>query len=74
MTSGIYFSASRIDGALAPFALYNPALHLLEFQRHALFPGYPIAMVSMVYPSACALVLLFSGLIIDRWVERWTSD
>jgi capsular polysaccharide transport system permease protein len=73
LTSGIYFSACRIDGALAPFALYNPALHLLEFQRHALFPGYPIAMVSMVYPIACALVLLLSGLIIDRWVERWTS-
>jgi len=73
LTSGVYFSACRIDGALAPFALYNPALHLLEFQRHALFPGYPIAMVSMVYPVACAFVLLLVGLIVDRWVERWTS-
>ena len=73
LTSGIYFSACRIDGALAPFALYNPTLHLLEFQRHALFPGYPTAMVTLEYPIACAGVLLLTGLIMDRWVERWIS-
>ncbi len=73
-TGGIYFSAYRLNNPLGGLALYNPALHLLEYQRHALFAGYPVATVSMTYPTFCAMGLILTGLILKRWIELWHHD
>jgi capsular polysaccharide transport system permease protein len=70
-TGGVYFSASKIDNPFGDAVLYNPALHLLEYQRRALFPGYPTATVSLTYPIVCAIFLIFAGLVLDRQVQRW---
>ena len=78
-TAGNHFD---MVGARVPYAMVTPAFRVRLYVpfaiaalrlRHALFPGYPTAMVTLEYPIACAGVLLLTGLIMDRWVERWIS-
>lgn len=72
LTGGIYFSVSgsRTD-FLAQMALYNPLLNLIEYQRHALWSGYPIAKVDLHYPAGWAFGLIFLGLLLIRVLRRW---
>ena len=66
VTSGIYFSISDKQPIMATFFWYNPVLHLTEYQRHSFDPGYPIALVTLLYPAACAAALLLVGLALNR--------
>jgi capsular polysaccharide transport system permease protein len=75
LTSGIYFSASESSSdILKEYSWYNPMLHLIEYQRHAIFPGYPIARVTLCYPAAWALGLILIGLMLRRWLQPWAHD
>jgi capsular polysaccharide transport system permease protein len=75
LTSGIYFSASsNSPDLLKEYSWYNPLLHLIEYQRHAIFPGYPIARVTLLYPIACAFGLTLIGLMLRRWLHPWAHD
>lgn len=74
ITSGIYFSISQTNLTLAEIFWYNPMLHLLEWQRHAFDPGYPIAHVTLLYPAAWALGLIVAGLLTLRCARHPDRD
>lgn len=72
ITSGIYFSLqSTARDALQEFAWYNPLDHLIESQRCALYAGYPVDRVTLLYPAAWGLGLLLVGLALKRCLPRW---
>jgi capsular polysaccharide transport system permease protein len=66
VTAGLYFSLSQLIPVLAEVLWYNPILHLIEAQRQAFDGGYPVAMITILYPAGCALGLLFTGLATNR--------
>lgn len=69
VSAGLYFSLSTMHPPIVAAVMwYNPLLHLIEFERHAFDPGYPISLVTPVYPTIMAVVLLFSGLIAFKWL------
>jgi capsular polysaccharide transport system permease protein len=70
ITSGTYFSISEVALPLAQVFWYNPMMHLLEWQRHAFDPGYPVALVTLWYPVGCALGLLFTALVLNRCLRH----
>ena len=70
ITAGIYFSVSTSPLILMKFFVYNPLLHLVEYERYAFDPGYPVNLVSLTYPLAWAAGLLLSGLLINRRLSR----
>jgi capsular polysaccharide transport system permease protein len=74
VTTGIYFSASEWHHGMADIVWYNPCLHLVEFQRHALDPGYPIIVVTLLYPMAITLTLLLLGLALHRCTRNLAPD
>ena len=61
VTSGLYFvvySSGPIAGSLL---LFNPLLHLIEVQRNAFDPGYPLLLVDLRYPAIVAAGLFTLG-------------
>ena len=66
VTCGLYFIVYNTTPLLAGILLYNPLLHLIDFQRHAFDPGYPIGLVDLRYPIAVAAGLLVLGLACCR--------
>lgn len=70
ISSGIYFSVALLPPVEGAVFWYNPLVHLTEYERHSFDPGYPIAMVTLLYPAACAAVLVFAGLVLDRNLRR----
>jgi ABC-type polysaccharide/polyol phosphate export permease/Flp pilus assembly protein TadD len=71
VTCGLYFSINHVLPVLAGVFLFNPVLHLVEFERHAFDPGYPLRLVSLAYPATLAVGLLLAGLAAGR---RLTAD
>jgi capsular polysaccharide transport system permease protein len=69
--SAIFYSAINLHKALGDWPLYNPVIHLVELGRNALYPGYPIFEVSLLYPTLWAFGLTFVGLILNRCARRW---
>jgi capsular polysaccharide transport system permease protein len=75
ITCGIYFSISQtLQPILAEIFWYNPILHLVEYQRHAFDRGYPIVMVTLLYPAGVAGVLMFIGLMTNRCTRQLARD
>ena len=70
VTCGIYFSLALAPPILGEIFWYNPVLHLVEYERYAFDPGYPVAMVTLLYPAACAAGLLFFALMISRCMRH----
>ena len=70
LSSGIYFSTANLPPQILIVDLYNPMLHLLEFERYAFDPGYPVFLVNLTYPAICAAVLLLLGLALNRHIRR----
>jgi capsular polysaccharide transport system permease protein len=70
LSSGIYFSTATLPPEVLMVDLYNPVLHLLEFERSAFDPGYPIALVNLTYPTFCAGVFVLLGLTLNRYIRR----
>jgi capsular polysaccharide transport system permease protein len=67
LSSGIYFSVTSVPIQMATVDVYNPMLHLLEFERKAFDRSYPVSLLSLSYPATCAVVILFAGLIVNRY-------
>jgi capsular polysaccharide transport system permease protein len=66
VTSGHYFSISQGRHGLADLVWWNPILHLSELQRRALYPGYPIELVTYWYPATMAAALIVIGLLLEK--------
>ena len=71
ITCGLYFVVYHTTPLLAGFLVYNPLLHLIDFERHAFDPGYPVALVDLRYPIVVAGGVLALGLACCRvWPVR----
>ena len=70
ISSGVYDSLLTIPVPVAKYIQYNPLIDLAEYQRHAYYAGYPIFMVTLIYPAIWASGLVFSGLAINRVLSR----
>jgi ABC-type polysaccharide/polyol phosphate export permease len=66
ISSGIYYSVSTMPQVFARLVVYFPVLHLVEYERYAFEAGYPIAHVSLWYPTLWAAGLLLLGLALSR--------
>ena len=66
VTSGLYFSLGTIPPIVADYFWYSPLIHLIEYERHAFDPGYPIALLDLRYPAVVMMVALTLGLLIYR--------
>lgn len=74
VTCGLYFSLALMPPLLASIFWYNPILHLVEYQRFACDPGYPVALVTLLYPAAWVGGLLFIGLMTNRCMRHPDYD
>lgn len=64
VSMGLYFSVAHTrPPILAQAMLYNPLLHIVEYERHAFDPGYPVSQVDLSYPIVVAAIVLLSGLV-----------
>ena len=66
MTAGLYFSLSLTPPEIAAWFWYNPLIHLLDYERHAFDPGYPVALLDLRYPAVVAAGTLLFGLLVHR--------
>ncbi len=64
VTSGLYFSIETTPPIVAGWFWYNPLLHLVEYERHAFDPGYPVALLDLSYPAVVMVGLLIAGLLV----------
>ena len=64
VTSGLYFSIETTPPIVAGWFWYNPLLHLVEYERHAFDPGYPVALLDLSYPAVIMVGLLAAGLLV----------
>ncbi len=69
VTAGLYFVVYRTLPALAVVLLWNPLLHLVEYERQAFDPGYPLALVNLGYPAILAALVLLLGLASCRAIR-----
>ncbi|HTJ63337.1 MAG TPA: hypothetical protein VL899_05960 [Alphaproteobacteria bacterium] len=74
LTSGIYYTGqpNAAEDILTEISWYNPLIHLINSQRHALWPGFPISQVNLMYSIAWGVALMFIGLSMNRWLKPWT--
>jgi len=70
VTSGQYFSIMTVERGWAKFLWFNPLIHLVEYERHAFDPGYPIAVVNLWYPAAFAVSLMMLALMGKQAARR----
>lgn len=75
LTSGIYFAASKQSSSfVSVLSLYNPLTHLLEPQRAALWPGYPMDGLTVVYPVCCAVLMILAGFVLKIVLRPWFRE
>ncbi len=74
ISSGLYFSIATSFRPMAQVVWFNPLLHLVEYERYAFDPGYPVALVNLAFPIAFAIALPMVGLAMARARGRfaWT--
>ncbi len=74
ITSGHYYSIAYGRHGLAAYIWWNPLLHLSEFERQALYPGYPTELVALWYPVVVAAGLIIIGLVLDKCTRHLARD
>ncbi len=74
VSSGVYISVATMPPVMAKVVLYNPLIHLVEYERHAFDPGYPINFVTLSYPAGFAIGCLLIGLLVMRCSRTPSPD
>jgi capsular polysaccharide transport system permease protein len=69
-TSGLFFSTNSLPTGIRDVLLYNPVLHAVEIARDGWFASYDAEYVSVSYPAAWIMALLFFGLTLERVARR----
>ncbi|MFA5121364.1 ABC transporter permease [Zavarzinia sp.] len=64
--SGTFFVIPEMPAFVAPYALYNPLLHLTDMGRAAYFTIYDSAQSEPAYVLKFGAVLLMAGLVCER--------
>lgn len=68
--SALFFSTNELPTDVRDIVLFNPLLHVIELTRDGWFPGYRVPQVSILYPAAWTLLLLYFGLTLERVARR----
>ena len=68
--SGVVFSLTMFPPTMWPYLLWNPLLHAEELLRVYWFTNYQTPAVSALYVAESLLVMLFFGLLLERYVRR----
>jgi capsular polysaccharide transport system permease protein len=71
ITSAVFYSAINIHRALGDWIFFNPLIHLVELTRQALYPGYPVWEVSLIYPTIFAFGMTLVGLLLNLHSKDW---
>jgi ABC-type polysaccharide/polyol phosphate export permease len=74
ITSGIYISFTIWPWYVRQYLWYNPILTLIEYCRLALYTGYDVADLSLLYASLVSLAFLFVGLCYRKRAQRALSQ
>jgi capsular polysaccharide transport system permease protein len=72
MTSGLYSISPSKMSLLNEW--YNPMYHIIQTQRHALYPSFPLWQVTLLYPISWALGMVFLGLLLNRLAEDMAEE
>jgi capsular polysaccharide transport system permease protein len=67
--SGIYYSLQTAPPAMGRIFTYSPIANLVEYERYAFNPGYPIARADLLYAVLCTAALLLLGLALNRRIR-----
>jgi capsular polysaccharide transport system permease protein len=73
LSCGIYFSFAMSPIVVQHVLYWSPLLHLVEYERLAFYPGYPVHLLSLSYPTGWAIGLLLVGLLVNRRL-RYTEE
>ena len=68
-TSGKFFVANNIPGAIRPYMDWNPLFHLLDQGRDASFVNYTARTTNMEYPIVVFLAILVLAMLIEHYVR-----
>ena len=68
--SGVIFSLTMFPPVIWPYLLWNPLLHVEELLRMYWFSNYQTPNVSLLYVVESLLVLVFFGLLLERYMRR----
>lgn len=68
--SGVIFSLTNFPTFTWPYLLWNPLLHAEELLRVYWFSNYVTPGISALYVAECVLVMIFFGLLLERYMRR----
>ncbi len=68
--SGIFYSVTLFANRVGDFLMLNPIMQVIELMRMALANGYVFIYADFWYVVQVTLVLLFLGLLLERYVRR----
>jgi len=69
-SSGLFFTAEAIPGAVLDYLLWNPVLHMIELLRGEFFHGFETAYGSWLYASGWSFGTLAAGLTVHQALRR----
>jgi len=64
--SGVYGSITTSPPFLQDVLVWSPPMHLTEYARYAVDPGYPVMLVNLWYPAGWAIALTLLGLAMTK--------
>ncbi len=67
--SGVFFSVNSFSKDIADILYLNPILHLVELTRCSISYSYPSDGLSLMYVTVITLIVLFLGLLLERYVR-----
>lgn len=70
-TSGLFFSVFDLPAAARNILYYNPLTHMIEVTRLGFVAGYGGHFISLSYAFGFALLLMATGLLLERYSRRY---
>lgn len=74
ITSGVFFSVSRLPGNIQKILLLNPMLHLIEFSRSSMSPPYVTVKYDLMYFFSWFIICMVFGLLLERYLRGRIKD
>ena len=74
VTAGIYFLPDYAPPQLKPVILWNPMTHAVGLFRSGFVREYPAHGLMPWYTVLVAMVLILGGLVMERFVRKWTME
>nr|WP_320011016.1 ABC transporter permease [uncultured Desulfobulbus sp.] len=70
-TSGLFFSVLDLPASAQNILYYNPLTHIIELMRQGFAVGYGEQYISYFYLTSVTLLLLTTGLLLERYSRRY---